>query len=79
MNSKFIFHNCEIIWIYCYPNTDIKEQPNYEVLSNDLCIKCHKKIKKEHSIDETKLKSIAGILLLRQKVEISNRKIGKID
>ncbi len=78
-NSKYICHHCKIIWIYYYPNYNIKEKPNFEVLSNVLCIKCHKKRKEKDSVSEVELKSKAGVLLLAKKVEISNKKIGKID
>jgi len=84
-----LLHNCltiiqniyviiEIIWTYYYPGTNIEEKPIFEELSNYLCIKCHKKMKK-NSINDINLKSKAGILLMMRKVEISNRKIGKID
>jgi len=75
---KYICHNCKIIWIYYYPGTNIEEKPIFEELSNYLCIKCHKKMKKK-SINDINLKSKAGILIMMRKVEISNRKIGKID
>lgn len=78
IHMKYICHNCKIIWIYYYPAVDIEEKPIFEELSNNICVKCHKKIKKNSSYDFN-LKSKAGILLVIKKVEISKRKIGKID
>ena len=77
MNSKFICHNCKVIWIYCYcPDIDSIEKPNYDLLYRKFCIKCHEKRNEEVSLEETKLKGIAGTLLLMKKVEIGNKKIG---
>ncbi len=76
MNSKFICHQCKILWIYCYPGFNLEKKPYYEELSNDLCIKCHNKRNEEDSVNEIDLKGIAGVLLLAKKVEIGDKKIG---
>lgn len=78
IHLKYICHDCKIIWIYYHSGTDIKEKPNFEALSKYSCIRCQKKMKK-NSIDDINLKSIAGILLMIRKVEISNRRLGNVD